>query len=90
MTEEEAKTKWCPMAKNAGMDERGDRKNKTSYNRLNGKPRGSCMCVASDCMMWEPYEYWENKSGAKFIEDGKFENRRRIVGGNCGLKRCCE
>ena len=54
MTEDEAKTKWCPMVRHEG-DENG------SFNRGNpgdeindhDKNRGTlCNCIASDCMMW--------------------------------------
>ena len=45
MTEEEAKTKWCPMARVMGSE--------TSGNRLldNTLTPGS-LCIASACMMW--------------------------------------
>lgn len=49
MTEEEAKTKWCPMVRAghvAGM-------------AVNVEPNGDfkyvTRCIASDCMMWKQY-----------------------------------
>ena len=41
MTENEAKTKWCPMVNRAG-----DRGNRTADGVTMGR------CVASGCMMW--------------------------------------
>ena len=46
MTEEEAKTKWCPMVRMNLCYEAG--KEVGSWNR----DGGDCMCIASDCMMW--------------------------------------
>lgn len=44
MTKEEAKTKWCPMARfyNGGLST-------PAYNRGSGF---KSKCIASDCMMW--------------------------------------
>ena len=45
-TEEEAKKKWCPMSRDTAISE-------GSYNRTaTGKVVASCMCIASECMMW--------------------------------------
>ena len=50
MTEEEARTKWCPMMRfnycgdSTTDDNRGGHKNK--LNVVN--------CIASQCMMWRP------------------------------------
>jgi hypothetical protein len=47
MTEEEAKTKWCPMVRSTGWgnDQMGNRDHKGGWTG------GDC-CVASECMMW--------------------------------------
>ena len=47
MTEEEAKTKWCPKARSYDLG--------VSANRLsaNGEPMKECFCIASKCMAWE-------------------------------------
>jgi hypothetical protein len=46
MTEQEAKTKWCPMANIAVVGSHG-------YNRDTlGDPANVSYCIASDCMMW--------------------------------------
>jgi hypothetical protein len=44
MTEDEAKTKWCPMARCWGQS--------GPVNRDGGKPRIGAMCLGSGCMMW--------------------------------------
>jgi hypothetical protein len=46
MTEEEAKTKWCSMAKRSTGE--GESINR-SYT---GSPDAACRCIASACMMW--------------------------------------
>lgn len=47
MTEEEAKTKWCPQARIDGLTDL------PAYNRcIDGSaPKASC-CIGSACMMW--------------------------------------
>ena len=72
MTEEEAKTKWCPMIRftsaQSGLD---------SFEN-----RGSaCMCIASDCMMWQTTdnETFPTAPGEKEIESKP--------AGYCGLAR---
>jgi hypothetical protein len=47
MTEKEAKTKWCPLARSISGY------NKISINRsfMKKLPK-NCMCIASGCMMW--------------------------------------
>ena len=47
MTEDEAKTKWCPMTRvqNFSMDRSG------AINRSNFDA-GNTLCIASKCMMW--------------------------------------
>ena len=46
MTEEEAKTKWCPMVRIDGSN--------MSMNIDDGKADLLPTCVGSDCMMWRP------------------------------------
>ena len=78
MTEDEAKTKWCPMVRHEG-DENG------SFNRGNpgdeindhDKNRGTlCNCIASDCMMW-----------VKEREISKIDDKDWYGHGRCGLAR---
>lgn len=47
MTEDEAKKKWCPFARNAKAEDYG------CQNRLAwGEPDKSCMCIGTACMAW--------------------------------------
>ena len=53
MTEDEAKTKWCPMVRFVVSSE-----DQNSANRWEGCPVPEiCCCLASDCMMWR--EQWK-------------------------------
>lgn len=52
MTEEEARTKWCPMANIAAIGSFG-------YNRNTvGDPAWRSFCIASDCMRWPECLSW--------------------------------
>lgn len=56
MTEEEAKTKWCPFVRHAdaggGSFNRGsEANNPTNQGRVDGG--WSCTCIASACMAWQ-------------------------------------
>ena len=53
MTEEQAQTKWCPMARNAAVINR-DSGMAVSANRDGGEHYGveGVNCIASDCMAW--------------------------------------
>lgn len=45
MSPEEARTRWCPMAKTAG-----------GANRWSDKDHAlpvTCMCIADDCAVWQ-------------------------------------
>jgi hypothetical protein len=47
MTEEEARTKWCPMSRVSLT------KGEVGYNRVDGGiPSEYATCIGSDCMMW--------------------------------------
>ncbi|WP_454021255.1 hypothetical protein [Azospirillum sp. Marseille-Q6669] len=48
MTEEEARTKWCPHAR---ASDQADPPSSVNRVRTN-KPDGDCLCVASGCMAW--------------------------------------
>lgn len=45
MTEEEAKTKWCPLAENGS---RGG----NIHDRMNGETPAGLRCIGSSCMAW--------------------------------------
>jgi hypothetical protein len=48
MNEEEARTKWCPMARVYSPD--------GAYNKEGGCLAHGSTCIASDCMMWRSRE----------------------------------
>ena len=52
-TEEEAKTKWCPMARVTDCTD-DNRKSWPTFNRIGGMPDpiNDAHCIASECMLW--------------------------------------
>ena len=71
MTEEEAKTKWCPMVR---FGDTGS----VSNRRMNGGSGGAgeySRCMASSCMMWVPER--RNIDGTMTI----------VNGGYCGFSK---
>jgi hypothetical protein len=55
MTEDEAKTKWCPQARCAAENVRGHLLDAAGFNRMNhdaGWTSAGSRCIASDCMAW--------------------------------------
>lgn len=73
MTEQEARTKWCPMTRVLSTNW----KHGCGFNRITDDtakiqgPATGSFCLASDCMMWR----WKEKSSPND------PNRR----GHCGL-----
>ena len=71
MTEDEARTKWCPMVRFHFSRE-------AAYDNkplVDGEPPPQetvALCIASDCMMWKPATRIQGAPGDK---------------GDCGLKR---
>ena len=51
MKEEEARTKWCPMAR-AVPDAQGYSAGNRFENTLDSPLDNKCKCIASDCAMW--------------------------------------
>lgn len=82
MTEDEAKTKWCPAARvvwpgsDWGSAFSGNR-SPLSDDGFNGADR----CIASECMAWR----WDK--GTTYTTDGKAWNRMPSAPaeGRCGL-----
>lgn len=69
MTEDEAKTKWCPFARTytgCGPSNRGPQ----------GELDDNALCVASECMAWRDH-FTRTESGAIVFENRGF--------GYCGL-----
>ena len=74
MTEEEAKTKWCPHIRDTAIQEKGVVAQITpSINSHNGS-RDGYNCITSDCMMWQ----WD--------EEGIYKDGQPTEG-HCGLVR---
>ncbi len=62
-TEDEARGKWCPMARVAVMSDNPER---GAHNRLiddEKKLEGRAHCIASDCMAWR----WHNANAEEEI-----------------------
>ncbi len=69
MTEDEAKTKWCPMVRTgltAGM---------AVNQHTNDEVYGETRCVASECMMWREYRGngWCGLAGTNY-NNGRRQN----------------
>ena len=60
MTEEEAKTKWCPHVRFSACDD-SDSSNRDQVSTNTDVVGLWNNCIASDCMMWS----WDNE----FIQD---------------------
>jgi len=75
MTEDEAKTKWCPQVRFTS----DSHKNTVSINKyIDGGIPPASNCIASDCMMWK--ETHEIRQDPETKEMGAYPN-----GGHCGL-----
>lgn len=100
MIEEEAKTKWCPFARQVWKAEAGA---DLSMNR-DGAGNPTAFCIASACMAWRqshPKETREDHSGAggymakRAVDTGRIVRREGGPGslghlildavGHCGL-----
>jgi hypothetical protein len=85
MTEDEAKTKWCPMVRHESPEDEGNgtwnRGRKDDVINIE-RPNYSCACIASACMMWrwEVAEEWTHPhTGEKYPTAFSTEH------GYCGL-----
>lgn len=92
MTEDEAKTKWCPFARQmVTAESKGAMSGPIavgSANRFeddpNGRPRGS-MCVASGCMAWR-WGFSPREATAAAVDAPMTHAKRPFVAdGFCGL-----
>jgi hypothetical protein len=74
MTEDEAKTKWCPMVRLAPLGP--GESYKKSTNRMGKGDPDSC-CIASDCMAWRciDREGWRRPDRGYCGLAGKAEGR---------------
>lgn len=76
MTEEEARGKWCPYARQQSTMGRN------SFNRRGSavKVLAGCRCIASECMAWR----W----GTEIVTEGDWEQTSEVKStthGYCGL-----
>jgi hypothetical protein len=97
MTEDEAKTKWCPFAREPLTAYDGSIPIGSSVvNRTrNGTAPFASLCLASECMAWRDNKHnrsttWEGKGvipplGATILSDGSWKIDIASVGGHCGL-----
>ena len=76
MTEEEAKTKWCPMVRFVIGPDTATWQGVAYTNRCRGLEPATVTCIASDCMMWR------EDPTRKEVENGYHANN-----GYCGLAR---
>lgn len=74
LTEEEARTKWCPFFRAAIGVGPSDGVEIVS-NRMRERGNGACTCIGSDCMAWRWSEF-------PYSEEGGSKIRRY---GFCGL-----
>lgn len=77
-TEDEAKKKWCPMARCGGN---------VGCNRGGGDFASGPYCIGSDCMMWR----WLNQKVWQCAETGEImhkdfsDNGKLVSVGYCGI-----
>jgi hypothetical protein len=87
-TEAEAKTKWCPMARNlVTLDRDGDVFAAASANFFDNNRRTAC--IGSACMMWRsegPLEYRystrggsEQFAGEGYQNTGRYTSEHRLI-----------
>ena len=89
ITEEEARKKWCPFARDSLLEECRDGVTSYSFNRAvgcgTGKLPENCLCIASDCMAWIPEMVIDQESGG--TGPGFHASVKPNGEGDCGLKR---
>ena len=81
MTEDEARTKWCPMVhkrQNILVHDALDGDVKVKVFGVANDEMGKNKCIASDCMIWVP-----ERNETKEVIKGNFITV--INGGCCGL-----
>lgn len=73
MSEQDAKTKWCPHARSIDWETFRDGEKPVSANRHeDGAPHRNCLCLASGCANWA----WGNSL---------IESELTTLRGFCGL-----
>lgn len=95
LTEQEARTKWCPFgrtphfARDVGLQgvvaaNRAEQSFEDAVAGIPEKPLATCSCIASDCMAWRGMETSEfnDRTETEFRKTGK---RIKSDTGYCGL-----
>ncbi len=78
MTEDEARTKWCPQVRQvnprgeSGGNRVGMSENKAAWHHS--------LCIASDCMMWVWVESITRNAAGQQIDETNYNTE-----GHCGL-----
>ena len=94
MTEEEAKTKWCPMARVStlieGLDYNQTAVGGAACNRPaegNNMMSDNALCIASDCMLWREKRAFKEFKEPIYNSNGNIcgYNADTEVIGYCGL-----
>lgn len=80
MTEEEAKTKWCPMVRYISHQTQGQPVNRWANADDRNLMPEPALCLGSACMMWREISEMQEKRHAPL---GVKE--RVVVGHYCGL-----
>src|ERR1700753_3077279 len=82
MTEDEAKTKWCPFARSMiSIENRGNPLAVASANRFPGDTSGSekgSLCVASGCMAWRCFPREDGESLLDAIRRHRAEHNSEL------------
>jgi hypothetical protein len=85
MTEDEAKTKWCPMARGPFFNGNLGAVVTTGNRTWEVEPKSGCLCLASDCMMWR-WTRHPRTEPVNFREMADWDNVADAKGaGGCGL-----
>ena len=86
MTEDDARKRWCPMARVCVVGPDGE--HMTSFNRTcsssddidSFQTNGPMKCIASDCMMWK----WKLEPSRAELLNAQ-ANAGQVENGYCGL-----
>ena len=84
MTEEEARTKWCPFARVIVVETKvtGNRVFEMRTEGVDLNP-DTCRCIASECMMWR----WEGRVDGHLIATERGHVTPSEAPGYCGLAK---
>ena len=82
MKESEAVKKWCPMKR--AVPDAMNYQSGNVFDGFNASPLDNkCMCIGSDCMMWESLEYGRLGNEVDGVTPVIVVNKGE---GDCGLK----